>query len=125
MKAGPDTPCPKPGHTSGRRLIEGRWWACRDCRAEATRNSPSQRDPERNHRASREFRARNPEKQRAWWAVSNAVRSGRLVRPKNCQRCGKACHPQASHDDYSKPLDVEWLCAMCHNEKDAATRRAV
>lgn len=57
-------------------------------------------------------RARHPEKYRARTAVSNAVRDGRLCR-KPCEQCG-ADKAQAHHHDYSKPLDVEWLCFRCH-----------
>lgn len=61
---------------------------------------------------------RHPEKRRAHWAVDNALRSGRLVRPDECGRCFTSCKPEASHTDYSKPLDVEWLCSPCHRDKD-------
>jgi ribosomal protein S27AE len=40
------------------------------------------------------------------------VRAGRIVR-QPCEACGKpAAH--AHHDDYSKPLEVRWLCPLCH-----------
>ena len=56
--------------------------------------------------------------------VEKAVKSGRMARPDDCGRCG-GCgvpfkdgrHPiQAHHDDYTKPLDVRWLCQPCHHE---------
>jgi hypothetical protein len=47
-------------------------------------------------------------------AVYNALRRGDLVRPTVCSRCFKLCKPQAHHPDYSKPLDVAWLCKQCH-----------
>jgi hypothetical protein len=56
------------------------------------------------------FRTRHPQKKAAWNAVYRALQSGRLVRPGACERCGTACSPQASHDDYAMQLDVEWLC---------------
>lgn len=48
-------------------------------------------------------------------AVAHALRTGRLVRPSTCSRCGRRCKPDAHHADYRKPLDVEWLCRRCHN----------
>lgn len=57
-----------------------------------------------------------PEKYLAKNAVANAIRSGRLVRPSNCEVCGIDCKPQGHHDDYSKKLDVRWLCVRCHND---------
>lgn len=45
------------------------------------------------------------------------VRSGRLV-PLPCNRCGstkgRRGHTEAHHKDYSKPLEIEWLCTLCH-----------
>lgn len=37
------------------------------------------------------------------------------MRPSNCSKCGKP-HPKVHghHSDYSKPLDVIWLCPSCH-----------
>ena len=61
-----------------------------------------------------EYRRREPEKVKAHNAVSNAIRDGKLVRPENCSHCHKVCKPHGHHPDYSKPLDVVWLCAECH-----------
>lgn len=46
-----------------------------------------------------------------------AVRRGHLVK-KPCEKCGKA-NAEKHHDDYSKPLDVRWLCMRCHREEHA------
>lgn len=46
--------------------------------------------------------------------VARAKRSGRLTQLP-CEVCGSA-HSQAHHDDYSKPLDVRWLCKIHHSE---------
>lgn len=45
-------------------------------------------------------------------AVAYAIKTGRLERLP-CEVCG---HPVAEghHDDYSKRLDVRWLCRMHH-----------
>jgi ribosomal protein S27AE len=59
-------------------------------------------------------RANNPEKYAAHYAVSNAVRDGRLKK-QPCEVCG-AKKVQAHHDDYSKPLEVRWLCRVHHLE---------
>jgi hypothetical protein len=60
----------------------------------------------------RKLRKQNPDKAFAWNAVSNALRDGRIVR-QPCEICG-AVKTQAHHADYSKPLDVRWLCFGCH-----------
>lgn len=58
--------------------------------------------------------ARNPTKRVAHDAISNAIRDGRIVR-QPCEVCSEP-KAQAHHDDYSKPLDVRWLCTKHHAE---------
>lgn len=48
-------------------------------------------------------------------AVSKAVARGVLVRG-NCEACGNP-KTHGHHDDYSRPLQVRWLCARHHKEQ--------
>jgi hypothetical protein len=57
----------------------------------------------------------NPEKAKARVAVAECLRRGWLIRPEVCQSCGDPGEIEAHHDDYSKPLEVRWLCKSCHN----------
>lgn len=50
-------------------------------------------------------------------AVTRAVRKGILIRPDHCTRCLIPCSPQGHHDDHSKPLEVMWLCPICHAQR--------
>lgn len=68
---------------------------------------------------------KNPSKYNAHKAVEAAVNAGALVRPSRCFGCG--CDDtehriEAHHHDYSKPLDVIWLCTPCHRRMDAQRR---
>jgi hypothetical protein len=56
---------------------------------------------------------RFPEKMVARQIVHYAVKSGALV-PKPCEVCGNE-KVQAHHEDYSKPLEVVWLCKKHHD----------
>lgn len=56
----------------------------------------------------------DPVKIHARAAVSAAIRSGELVR-QPCVKCGG--RGTAHHHDYSKPLDVVWLCVRHHAEE--------
>jgi hypothetical protein len=78
-------------------------------------------NPEKRRQIQQKWRGKYPEKSRAHEAVKRAIRSGVLVRPEKCQRCGKQGRVEGSHDDYAKPLAVEWLCVSCHREKDGQT----
>lgn len=55
-------------------------------------------------------------KQRARKKLNIEIEYGRIVRPTRCERCKrKSQQPiEAHHEDYSRPLDVEWLCFTCH-----------
>lgn len=58
------------------------------------------------------WKERNREKYLAHKAVENALKAGKLIRGK-CE-CGCDRKPQAHHEDYSKPLEVRWLCQQSH-----------
>ena len=64
-------------------------------------------------RAARQ-REKFPEKVEAVHAVGNAVRGGQLIRPSICSSCFNEAFVEGHHADYSKPLEVEWLCKKCH-----------
>jgi len=54
------------------------------------------------------------------------VKKGNILRPDTCERCGKnGCAIEGSHTNYSKLLDVDWLCISCHRKEDAARPRGV
>lgn len=74
--------------------------------------------PERKAKAieyQRTRRANNPEQYKAHCAVNNAIRDGKLI-PQPCEICGTE-PAQAHHEDYSKPLEVQWLCRVHHLQK--------
>lgn len=64
--------------------------------------------------AKRRYLERNPIKRKAHSAAKNAIRDG-IIKKAPCEICG-ATRAQAHHDDYSKPLDVRWLCTKHHAE---------
>ena len=60
------------------------------------------------------YRSRFKNRAAANSAVSRAVASGRLVKT-CCIVCGET-HVEGHHPDYSRPLDVVWLCAPHHHQ---------
>ena len=73
------------------------------------------RRPKRKAKAieyQRNRRAANPEKYKANTKVGNAVR-GKKIEPDSCLKCGKF-PVEAHHPDYTKPLEIVWLCRACH-----------
>lgn len=58
----------------------------------------------------------NREKKKAHNAVYYALKTSKLTRPSICESCQKECKPNGHHEDYSKLLDVEWLCDECHRK---------
>lgn len=72
--------------------------------------------PERkqyNQENARKWNAENPDGYRAHYLTGNAIRDGRLQK-ELCVFCGTD-KAQAHHRDYSKPLEITWLCVKCHH----------
>lgn len=68
------------------------------------------------------YRIEHPERRAAHVALGNAVRAGRVVPWPICAIPECDCKPQAHHPDYSRPLDVVWLCDAHHKQAHAITK---
>ncbi len=94
--------------------------SARESNAEYMRRARA-KDPEkfkeRERIASSSRRQNDPAKVAARAALNNAVKRGDLVKPKECEQCGRETRLTGHHDDYSKPLDVRWLCYSCHGKE--------
>lgn len=77
-------------------------------------------DPEALRAYDRMKYAASPAKFRARIALNSAVRRGLLSR-QPCEVCG-AEQVEGHHEDYSRPLDVRWLCSQHHRELHLAGR---
>jgi hypothetical protein len=76
-------------------------------------------DPEERRRVFdrlKFWQVQNSDKRKAHILVGNAIKRGRLVK-QPCERCGAADGLHAHHEDYSRPLDVTWLCVPCHAQR--------
>lgn len=63
-------------------------------------------------RAAQNSNRRYPEKSQARSVMTRAIKKGPLRR-QPCEVCGNP-KSQGHHPDYSKPLEVRWLCARHH-----------
>lgn len=56
--------------------------------------------------------------------LTNSVHKGLVKKPSACQECGVVVEKwrlEGHHDDYSRPLSVQWLCHKCHAAKSRKT----
>lgn len=44
----------------------------------------------------------------------NSIRNGIIKKPLTCSSCHRQTSLHGHHDDYTKPLQVTWLCKLCH-----------
>lgn len=95
--------CSKCGGDLGERYGKQRW--CKSCHAANMRATrPKHRDlPDE---------ARKKANARSYTHVY--VNRGKIVKTP-CVKCGNE-KSEAHHEDYSKPLEVTWLCRACHLE---------
>lgn len=111
-----------------KKMADGRLGKCKDCTKRDVRSNRRiksdyyrEYDRKRGNRwregYEADWRKANPEKYRAHYLMGNAIRDGRLKR-EPCFMCGNG-EVHGHHVDYSKPLDVIWLCATCHQRVHA------
>lgn len=65
----------------------------------------------------KEWAKRNKNKRNAHNKIKRALQKGVILKPDKCQICGKTnCNIQGHHYDYTKPLNVLWVCCECHGK---------
>ena len=80
--------------------------------------------PESRAKAKSDYSKRNRHKTNAKARLKTAVDNGTLVRPDRCERCNELKFAEAHHPDYSKALEVVWLCDACHKKAHVEEREA-
>jgi hypothetical protein len=96
---------------------DGRLNKCKECaRKDVRTNYEANADHYRAYDRKRGYRPGDPHKVAARNAVNKAVLAG-LIEKKKCE-VGIDCRGriEAHHDDYTKPLEVRWLCKKHHGE---------
>ena len=73
-----------------------------------------------NKRYAKKYMEVNKQKYRTRYATTNKIRDGKL-HPQPCSVCGSEINIHAHHNDYSKPLEVVWLCYEHHMEMHRAS----
>ena len=93
---------------------------CRDCNTKRKQKYRlSETGKRKVNEASKRARIKHREKFLARAKVRYAVKIGKIEKPKKCEVCEKVKSLQGHHEDYSKPLEVIWLCSGCHADADA------
>lgn len=63
---------------------------------------------------AKSWRENNPNKCKAHREVAKGLKNGIIIKPVKCDLCFCIKKLDAHHDDYTKPLEVMWLCRSCH-----------
>jgi len=112
------------------RMADGRLNKCKECaKADVAKRAIEKADALKAYYKFREtlpsrimlkkvytksHRTKNRDKYIARTKVGNALRSKKLVKLP-CQICGDD-KSEAHHPDYSKPLEVQWVCKFHHTQ---------
>lgn len=60
------------------------------------------------------YRENNRQKVNAQCQLRDHVKRGNIIKPNKCSLCSSEKWIEAHHADYSKPLEVVWVCKKCH-----------
>ena len=66
------------------------------------------------NKAKRKWNNQNPEKRAANILLGYAIARGQ-IKKQPCEKCSSILRIHGHHEDYTKPLDVNWLCPQCHS----------
>lgn len=75
-------------------------------------------NPKRFAETEKIRRKRDTPKELARNLVYKHIMRGKMIRGSKCESCGmEEGKMEAHHDDYNKPLEVRWLCKICHRHE--------
>jgi ribosomal protein L37AE/L43A len=111
---------PKESFYTDKRL-EGKKWGiratCKKCHLKWHQEIYTQRPEVQEKERARSLLRGKTLEAKCRGILNEAIRSGKLVKPKFCPVCGKPDTEkriEAHHDNYFRPLEVEWKCSQCH-----------
>lgn len=88
-----------------------------NCRELNRKYLATQKGREARYRATKLYREKHKQKLKAHSAVNYALRIGAISRWPVCAIPECSCETvQAHHPDYSRPLEVVWLCDYHHKQ---------
>ena len=90
---------------------DGRAACCRACRKVQSARC-YQKNPDAVRVRIQAWQSKHPDRRPAHKAVESAIERGDMTR-QPCRVCGNP-KTDAHHDDYTKPLEVDWLCRLHH-----------
>lgn len=97
------------------RLGDREYYSCRKCNTTRLKKYRATKTGAKNSaKAVYKSIVKYPEKQKARLKLGIAVKCGKVKKPKGCSLCCSKIRVEGHHEDYTKPLDVVWLCRSCH-----------
>lgn len=81
---------------------------------EARRCDPTSKNAANTRRDKEKF----PEKNQARYLVRQAMKSGNITQPLECEVCFAECNAEAHHPDHDRPFLLIFLCKDCHHQAD-------
>jgi len=97
---------------------------CKDCARKLLAKHQRTETYRRNvYEKTVRYRLAHPDRYKAYASVNNGKRDGKVKGSDTCEHCGARGRTEGAHTDYSKPLDVIWLCKTCHCAFDRGLQR--
>lgn len=75
------------------------------------------RNKDRHRENEKIRRKKENKKQLARSLIKKHLMRGKIIKPTMCDICKKEGKIEAHHTDYEKPLEIMWLCTVCHRHQ--------
>lgn len=97
---------------------------CRACNTKFIRKyAQTEKGKQALARANRRRYLKDKDKIASRLKLREAVKRGEVVKPMICEVCKETKPLQGHHEDYDKPLEVNWVCVGCHADLDRERER--